>query len=116
MTAAVVLSLAFVGHAGATATHDYKPGQFLVIDGGRSPDKKFSIVAGENKAGEFGVYLRDAQTKKLIGQLEEVATELDSAPDAFHGQRAIAVAGKGTRSVGNARSIRRGGKIRPRQR
>jgi hypothetical protein len=84
MTAAVVLSLAFVGHAGATATHDYKPGQFLVIDGGRSPDKKFSIVAGENKAGEFGVYLRDAQTKKLIGQLEEVATELDSAPDAFH--------------------------------
>ena len=39
---------------------------------------------GENKAGEFGVYLRDAQTKKLIGQLEEVATELDSAPDAYH--------------------------------
>src|SRR6266436_6403489 len=57
---------------------------FLVIDGGTSPDKKFSIVTGENKAGEFGVYLRDAQTKKLIGQLEEVATGLDSAPDAYH--------------------------------
>ena len=84
MRAAIALSLAFVAHAGATATYDYKPGEFLVIDGGTSPDKKFSIVAGENKAGEFGVYLRDAQTKELIGQLEEVATGLDSAPDAYH--------------------------------
>jgi len=83
LRAAVALSLAFVAHAGATASYDYKPGQFLVIDGGTSPDKKFSVVSGENKAGEFGVYLRDAQTKKLIGQLEEVATDLDSAPDAY---------------------------------
>src|SRR5512132_1038376 len=84
LRAAVALSLAFVAHAGATAMYDYKPGEFLVIDGGTSPDKKFSIVSGENKAGEFGVYLRDAQTKKLIGKLEEVATGLDSAPDAYH--------------------------------
>jgi hypothetical protein len=83
MRAAVVLSLAFVAHAGATATYDYKPGEFLVIDGGTSPDKKFSIVAGESKSGDFGIYLKDAQTKKLIGQLEEVATGLDSAPDAY---------------------------------
>jgi hypothetical protein len=82
--AAVALTLAIVAYAGATATYDYKPGEFLVIDGGTSPDKKFSIVTGENKAGEFGVYLRDAHTKKLIGQLEEVATDLDSAPDAYH--------------------------------
>ncbi len=84
MKAAVALSLAFVAHAGATATYDYKLGEFLVIDGGTSPDKNFSIVSGENKAGDFGVYLRDAHTKKLIGQLEEVATGLDSAPDAYH--------------------------------
>src|SRR6266853_1011318 len=82
MRAAVALSLAFVAQAGATAMYDYKPGQFLVIDGGTSPDKKFSIVAGESKSGDFGAYLRDGQTKKLIGQLEEVATGLDSAPDA----------------------------------
>ena len=43
MKAAVALSLAFVNHAGATAMYDYKPGEFLVIDGGTSPDKKFSI-------------------------------------------------------------------------
>ncbi len=82
LRAAVALSLAFVAHAGATARYDYKPGEFLVIDSGTSPDKKFSIVSDENKPGEFGVYLRDAQTKELIGQLEEVATGLDSAPDA----------------------------------
>ena len=81
---ALALSLAFVVQAGATAMYDYKPGEFLVIDGGTSPDKKFSVVSGENNAGAFGVYLRDAQTKKLIGKLEEVATGLDSAPDAYH--------------------------------
>ena len=59
--AAIALSLAFVAHAGATATYDYKPGQFLVIEGGASPYKKFSIVTGENKAGEFGVCLRVRQ-------------------------------------------------------
>jgi hypothetical protein len=84
MRATVALSLAFVVHVGATASYDYKPGELLVIHGGTSPDKKFSIVSGENKAGEFGLYLRDARTKKVIGQLEEVATDLDSAPDAFH--------------------------------
>src|SRR6476646_4207595 len=84
MISAVALTLAFVAHVWATASFDYKPGQHLVIDVETSPDKKFSIVSGENKAGEFGVYLRDVRTKKLIGQLEEVATELDSAPNAYH--------------------------------
>ncbi len=55
----------------------------LLIKGGKSPDKKFSVVSGENRAGEFGVYLIDAQTKKVLGLLEEVATDLDSAPDAY---------------------------------
>jgi hypothetical protein len=82
--AASALTLGFVAHVGATASYDYKAGELLVIDGGTSPDKKFSIVSGENEAGKFGVYLRDARTKKLIGQLEEVAIDLDSAPDAFH--------------------------------
>ena len=84
MSTAVALSLALVAHAGATAMYSYKPGEALVIDGGTSPDKKLSIVSGKNKAGKFGVYLRDAETKKLIGKLEEVATGLDSAPEAFH--------------------------------
>jgi hypothetical protein len=75
---------AFVTTASATAEYDYKPGEFLVIKDGKSPDKKFSIVSGENQKGEFGVYLMDAQTKKMIGRLEEVATDLDTAPDAYY--------------------------------
>lgn len=77
-------SLVAIFQLGATSSYDYKPGEFLVIDHGKSPDKKLEIVAGHNKADEFGVYLQDAQTKKSIGRLEEVATGLDNAPDAFH--------------------------------
>src|SRR6266487_4592778 len=89
MKAAVALWFALSGAAGATAMYSYKPGELLVVDGGTSPDKKFSIVSGKNDAGAFGVYLRDAQTKKLIGKLEEVATGLDSAPDAYHAHWAV---------------------------
>src|SRR6266404_6654589 len=78
------LALAFAGRVQATSEYDYKPGEFLVVKDGKSPDKKFSIVSGENNKGEFGVYLMDAPTKKIIGQLEEVATDLDTAPDAYY--------------------------------
>jgi len=74
---------AFAVKVSATATYDYKPGELLVVEGGKSPDKKFSIVSGEAKREHFGVFLMDAQTKKIIGPLEEVATDLDSAPDAY---------------------------------
>lgn len=77
------LLFALIPIAGATATYDYKRGEFLLVTGGKSPDKKYSIVAGENKKGEFGVYLMDAQSKQMIGRLEEVPTDLDSAPDAY---------------------------------
>jgi hypothetical protein len=39
-----VLLLALVSDASATSEYDYKPGEFLVIDGGKSPDEKYSIV------------------------------------------------------------------------
>ena len=67
----------------ATDTYDYKKGELLVVKGGKSPDKKLAIVSGENKSGEFGIYLMDAQTKKIIGPLEEVATGLDTGPEAY---------------------------------
>jgi hypothetical protein len=80
-----LLLLAFVGEASATAEYDYKLGEFLVIDGGKSPDKKFSIVSGDpdKKGGFGGVYLMDAQTKEVLGKLEDVAINLDTAPDAY---------------------------------
>lgn len=42
------------------------------------------LPAKMRKSGDFGIYLKDAQTKKLIGQLQDVANDLDSAPDAYH--------------------------------
>jgi hypothetical protein len=84
-TALVIAPLfAFVATAGAAPMYyDYKPGEFLVIKGGESPDKTFSIVSGEDKAGEFGVYLMDAKTKTVLGRLEEVETSWDTAPEAY---------------------------------
>ena len=83
MIAVGALTFALITQGRATAEYDYKPGEFLVIKGGKSPDKKFSIVSGEDKKGAFGVYLMDAQTKEMLGKLEEVATSLDTAPEAY---------------------------------
>lgn len=80
-----LLLFAFVGEVGATAEYDYKPGELLRVKGGESPDKKFIIVSGDpdEKGGFAGVYLMDAQTKKVLGELKDVATTLDSAPEAY---------------------------------
>jgi hypothetical protein len=80
-----LLVLAFVDEASATAEYDYKPGELLVVKGGQSPDKKFAIVSGDpdKKGGFGGVYLMDAQTKEVLGELEDVATTLDTAPEAY---------------------------------
>ena len=67
---AFALVSAFAVKVFATATYDYKPGELLVVEGGKSPDKKFSIVSGEDKKEHFGVFLMDAQTKKIICPLE----------------------------------------------
>ena len=81
-----VISLVAIIRLQATDTYEYKRGELLVVKGGRSPDKQFAIVSGENKSGEFGIYLTDARTKNIIGPLEEVATGLDTGPDAYHAQ------------------------------
>lgn len=78
--AAAVLSIATATRLSATAEYDYKPGEYLVAKDGLSPDKQFAIVCGDNK---FGVYLMDAKTKELLGELEDVAKGLDTAPQAY---------------------------------
>ena len=78
--AAAVLSIATATRLSATAEYDYKPGEFLVAQDGLSPNKQFAIVCGDNK---FGVYLIDAKTKELLGELGEVAKGLDTAPEAY---------------------------------
>jgi hypothetical protein len=74
------LSVAVVTRLTATAEYEYKPGEYLVAKDGLSPNKQFAIVCGDNK---FGVYLMDAKTKELLGELEGVAKGLDTAPEAY---------------------------------
>ena len=73
-------SIATPTRLSATAEYEYKPGEYLVAKDGLSPDKQFAIVCGDNK---FGVYLMDAKSKDLLGELEEVTKGLDTAPDAY---------------------------------
>jgi len=75
-----VCSIATPTPVSATAEYDYKPGEHLVAKDGLSPDKQFAIVCGDNR---FGVYLMDAKTKELRGELVEVAKGLDTAPEAY---------------------------------
>jgi hypothetical protein len=78
--AATVLLIATDSRLSATAEYDYKSGEYLVAKDGLSPDKQFAIMCGDNK---FGVYLIDAKTKELLGELEEVPKGLDTAPEAY---------------------------------
>jgi hypothetical protein len=78
--ATALLSIAVVTRLTATAEYEYKPGEYLVAKDGLSPDKQFAIVCGDNK---FGVHLMDAKTKELLGELEDVAKGLDTAPEAY---------------------------------
>jgi hypothetical protein len=78
--ATALLSVALVTRLTATAEYEYKPGEYLVAKDGLSPNKQFAIVCGDNK---FGVHLMDAKTKELLGELENVAKGLDTAPEAY---------------------------------
>lgn len=80
VTAIAALPMAIVTRSTATAEHEYKPGEYLVAKDGLSPNRQLAIVCGDNK---FGVHLMDAKTKKILGELEEVAKGLDTAPEAY---------------------------------
>ncbi len=78
--------LCFSSQARATSNYGYKPDEFVVITGGRSPDGKYSIAAhGDGDLGydNFHLYLMDAAAGRKIGALEEVKDPLDTGADAF---------------------------------
>jgi len=82
----IVLSC-FLSPVFATAEHDYKPGEYLLIEKGLSPDKQYGLYAGQ--AGEtFHIFLFsvEGKNKKKIGPLTEIEFRLDSAPEAFHAE------------------------------
>jgi hypothetical protein len=71
----------------ATSNREYGPNEYAVIDGGLSPDRKYSIAAhggGELGYDNFHIYLMNAETGKKIGPLEEIKDTLDTGADAFY--------------------------------
>ena len=71
----------------ATSNHEYGPNEYAVIEGGLSPDHKYSIAAhggGELGYDHFHIYLMNAATGKKIGPLEEIKDNLDTGADAFY--------------------------------
>ena len=86
---AVVLALAAISPAGATAEHKYGKREFATILGGRAPNGKVSIAAhGDGDSGNegFQLYLMAEPGHKKLMALPNVNEDniLDTAPDAFH--------------------------------
>ena len=87
--AAVVLSTLtiFPSSADATSNYTYKPGEYVTIVDGRSPDGQYLIAAhGEGAHGyeHFHLYLMNAKTGKPIGPLAQIKETLDTGAIAFY--------------------------------
>lgn len=83
----IVLSAAAIASVLATSNREYGPNEYAVVDGGLSPDRKYSIAAhggGELGYDNFHIYLMNAVTGKKIGPLEEIKDTLDTGADAFY--------------------------------
>ena len=83
----IALSAVSLASVYATSNHQYGPNEYAVVQGGLSPDRKYSIAAhGEGEEGydNFHIYLMNAVTGKKIGPLEEIKETLDTGADAFY--------------------------------
>ena len=70
--------------AGATSVYDYKPKEYVIVDGGLAPNKHLSIAA--NGYGSFHVYLMAEPAHKPIAALASIDNDaiLDTGPSAYH--------------------------------
>ena len=83
----IALSAVGISFVLATSNREYGPNEYAVIDGGLSPDRKYSIAAhggGELGYDNFHIYLMNAVTGKKIGPLEEIKDTLDTGAEAFY--------------------------------
>jgi hypothetical protein len=85
----LLLFVVFAASAFATSNYEYKPGEYVTITDGLSPDGRYAIAThGDGDLGydNWHVYLMNAQTGKKIGPLEEITDPLDTAADAYVAQ------------------------------
>jgi len=83
----IVLSITALGSAFATSNREYRPNEYVVINGGLSPNRKYSIAAhgrGELGYENFHIYLMNAAAGKKIGPLLEIKDTLDTGANAFY--------------------------------
>jgi hypothetical protein len=68
----------------ATSVYDYKPKEYVIVDGGMAPSKHFSIAA--NGYGSFHVYLMAEPAHKPIAALASIDNDsiLDTGASAYH--------------------------------
>jgi len=81
----VALVLSCIGRpAGATSVYDYKPKEYVIVDGGLAPNKRLSIAA--NGYGSFHVYLMAEPAHKPIAALASIDNDaiLDTGASAYH--------------------------------
>ena len=86
LAAILLLVLGAASPAGATAGHDYRRGEYLVIDGGKAPNGRLAISAGlSGKDGPY-LFLTTEPAHKVAGRLDGIAPDdlLDTAPEGFH--------------------------------
>jgi hypothetical protein len=87
VSALIAISAAAISSVFATSNREYGPNEYAVVDGGLSPDHKYSIAAhggGELGYDNFHIYLMNAVAGKKIGPLEEIKDTLDPGADAFY--------------------------------
>jgi hypothetical protein len=86
VAAVALLSLAAfaVAPARATAEHDYKKNERLIIDGGLAPNKKLAISVGRTGDQGPSFFVTLEPTHKVAARLEGIQLELDTAPEALH--------------------------------
>ena len=70
--------------ARATSVYDYKPKEYVIVDGGMAPNKRLSIAA--NGYRSFHVYLMAEPAHKPIAALPSIDNDaiLDTGPSAYH--------------------------------
>jgi hypothetical protein len=80
--------LAAAAPARATSNYDYKPHEYVIVDGGRAPNQRVSLAAhgSEDLGYGFHVYLMVEPAHKVIAALPSIDDHaiLDTAADAYH--------------------------------
>ena len=112
-----VLTWALV-QAHATSEHTYEKNEYLVMEGGRAPNKLLSIAShGKGEAGrdDFHLYLMAEPAHRKIAQLPGIGPDdvLDTGPDAYEARwasdsRHVAVGFRSDRHIAEVRLYRIG--------